>query len=82
MTKKQPTFEQALEKIEEIVAGIESGQIGLEESVARYGEGRELIEYCRKVLDEAEKKIQVLTNPDGDRLEPAGELEEPEDEQA
>src|SRR5690606_3896546 len=78
--KTKLTFEQALEKLEEIVAGIESGQVGLEESIARYAEGQELIKYCRGVLDSAEKKIQTLTNTQGDQLAVDGELPEPEDD--
>lgn len=80
MAKEKLTFEQALEKLEEIVAAIESGQVGLEESISKYAEGIELIKHCRKVLESAEKKIQLLTTAQGDVLEPAGELEEPEDE--
>lgn len=74
------TFEQALEKLEEIVSAIEAGEIGLEESIEKYAEGIELIKHCRSVLDAAEKKIQILTTTNGDTLEPAGELEEREEE--
>ena len=77
MQKRKLTFEQALEKLEGIVSAIESGQIGLEESIGRYAEGTKLIKYCRGVLDEAEKKIQLLTATEGGALEPAGELQEP-----
>ncbi|NQU75551.1 MAG: exodeoxyribonuclease VII small subunit [Planctomycetes bacterium] len=80
MAKKKLTFEQALEKLEQIVSQIESGQIGLEESIARYAEGTKLISHCRSVLDAAEKKIQLLTAAQNVTLEPAGELEEPAEE--
>jgi exodeoxyribonuclease VII small subunit len=80
MAKEKLSFEQALEKLEEIVGAIESGQTGLEESIAKYAQGIELIKYCRGVLDSAEKKIQLLTNKQGDTLAPAGELEEPDEE--
>lgn len=75
------TFEQALEKLEEIVSAIESGEIGLEESIGKYAEGTELIKYCRSVLDSAEKKIQLLTNTEGDTLKVSGELGELTEEQ-
>jgi len=75
--KEKATFEQALGKLEKIVEQIESGQIGLEESIARYEDGIKLIKQCRTILDAAEKKIQLLAKGDGDRLAPAGELEEP-----
>jgi exodeoxyribonuclease VII small subunit len=76
MTKQKLTFEQALEKLEEIVSAIESGQIGLEESIAKYAEGIELIKHCRGVLDAAEKKIQLLTSTQEGTLAPGGELPE------
>ena len=56
--KKQVTFEEALEKLEAIVEDIEQGKIGLEESITKYEEGMGLIQHCRKVLADAEMKIQ------------------------
>ncbi len=76
--EKKMTFEDALGKLEQLVEQIESGQIGLEESIARYEEGTKLVKQCRKILDAAEKKIQVLAKGEGG-LEAAGELEEPEE---
>ena len=79
MTKeKKTTFEQALGKLEAIVEQIESGEIGLEESIARYEEGITLIKQCRTILDAAEKKIQLLAKAEGGDLAPAGELDEPD----
>jgi len=76
MAKAKLTFEQALENLEQIVAAIESGEIGLEESIAKYAEGIKLIKHCRGVLDAAEKKIQLLTAAEADTLTAAGELED------
>ncbi len=70
MGKKGFTFEQALAKLEEIVAAIEQGQIGLEESVQRYEEGMRLIRHCRTVLAEAELKIQKLQADADGQLQP------------
>jgi exodeoxyribonuclease VII small subunit len=72
------TFEQALEKLEAIVAEIEEGRVSLEESIDRYAEGTTLVKRCRKILDEAEKKIQLLAKGDDDELLAAGELEDDE----
>jgi exodeoxyribonuclease VII small subunit len=72
------TFEQALQKLEQIVASIESGQTGLEESIEKYAEGAKLIGYCRTVLDAAEKKIQLLTAKSNGTLEAGGELPDSE----
>ena len=78
MAKEKMTFEQALGKLEKIVEQIESGKIGLEESIARYEEGIKLIKQCRAILDAAEKKIQLLAKAEGGQLAPAGELEDTE----
>ena len=78
MAKQKVTFEQALGKLERIVEQIESGQIGLEESIARYEEGVALIQQCRTILDAAEKKIQLLAKGEGGQLAEAGELDQPQ----
>ena len=74
--EKKLKFEQALAKLEEIVSQIEEGKVSLEESIAKYAEGIALVKHCRKVLDAAEEKIQLLAKGEGEALEPAGELEE------
>lgn len=58
--KKKRTFEEALAQLEEIAEQIEQGSIGLEDSIARYEEGMELVKYCRDILARAELKIQKL----------------------
>ena len=60
MTKKQPTFEEALKQLETITEQIEQGRIGLEESIGKYEEGMKLVQYCRSVLEKAEQKIEQL----------------------
>ena len=79
MTKKKQTFEQALKKLEEIVEKIESGQIGLEESIAEYEKGIKLVKQCRAILQAAEKKVQMLVRSDDGNLIPSGELERQEE---
>jgi exodeoxyribonuclease VII small subunit len=75
MAKNEPeaesdlTFEQALEKLESIVQQIEQGKIGLEASIAKYEEGMRLIQRCRRILSDAEQKIQRL------QLSETGQLE-------
>ena len=60
MTKAKLTFEQALDKLEAIVAEIEEGKVPLEESIAKYAEGTRLVAQCRSILDRAEEKIKLL----------------------
>lgn len=65
MTKKMK-FEQAVSRLEEIARILESGEIPLDESMKLFEEGMELIALCNQKLDEAEKKIQLLSqNADG-----------------
>ena len=82
MTSRQRkmTFEQALGKLEELVEQIESGEVGLEESIARYEEGIKLIKQCRAILDAAEKRIQLLAKGEDGELSPAGELPEADEQ--
>ena len=60
MAREQPTFEQALARLEKIVDEMEQGKIGLEDSLKHFEEGMSLIARCRKALTEAEMKIQQL----------------------
>jgi len=59
--RKEPTFEERLGRLEEIVEQLESGEAGLDDSLCLYAEGADLIKRCRKDLAEAEKRIQQLT---------------------
>jgi exodeoxyribonuclease VII small subunit len=66
MAEKPLTFEQALAKLEKLADAIEKGQIGLEESVAKYEEGMKLLKHCRQVLAAAEQRITQLHEEAGD----------------
>lgn len=59
-TKATETFEGALEALEQTVAELESGDLGLDEALARFEHGIELARTCRKKLDQAERKIEML----------------------
>ena len=54
------TFEDALTELEQILAEIESGEMGLEESLTKYERGNFLIQHCRGVLNSAERQIELL----------------------
>lgn len=69
----QLDFEQALAQLEEIVAQLEDGQLGLAESLRRYEQGVGLLRRCHEVLTQAERRIEVLTAIDSQgqaRVEP------------
>ena len=77
MAKQQKlTFEQALTSLDTIVTAIEAGDVPLEQSIEKYADGIKLIKQCRTILDEAEKKIQLLSKGVGGQLVPDGELDQ------
>lgn len=57
----EPSLEQALGRLEEIVADIERTPPPLEELIGRYEEGMKLLAACREKLDAAEKRIEIIT---------------------
>jgi exodeoxyribonuclease VII small subunit len=61
------SFEDALRELEQILSEIESGNVGLEESLAKYERGNFLIHHCRGVLNGAEKQIELLSKGPGRR---------------
>lgn len=58
------SFEDALQKIRDIVTSLESGDLTLEESMTKYQDGSELIQQCRTTIDNAEMRITELTRED------------------
>jgi len=65
MSQKNPTFEENMRRLEQIVRAMERGDVPLEESLKLFREGTALVETCGKLLDEAElqvKKIAVAAN--------------------
>jgi len=68
----EPSFEEAMKRIEQIVADLEKSDIPLEESLARFEEAVKLARVCHHKLDEAQKKITKLVGADegGFALEP------------
>lgn len=57
---KNLKFEEAMERLDAIVAAMESGEIGIEESLARYEEAMQLSAHCREILTKAEQRIQQI----------------------
>ena len=55
------TFEQAIKELTGIVGKIEQGEITLGDSLQQYEKGMALIKQCRKILQEAEKRIEKIT---------------------
>jgi exodeoxyribonuclease VII small subunit len=58
---EQPSFEEALAQVEQIIEQIESGEVGLEKSLADYERGIKLIALCRGRLEQAQLRVADLT---------------------
>ena len=59
--RPQPrSFEEALAELEGIVAGMEAGQMSLEQSLAAYKRGAELLQYCQGALASAQQQVRIL----------------------
>jgi len=71
---KEPSFEEALKSLEDVVAKLESGEAPLEETIRLFEEGMKLSEVCQRRLDEADRKIEILLR------KPGGVVQETEDE--
>ena len=69
--KKQATFDfgQALENLEELVSSMEDGELTLEESLQAFEKGIKLTRECQSALKNAEQKVQLLLNENGDTEE-------------
>ena len=76
----QLTYEQAVARLEELIDQIESGEIGLEESLKQYEQGTRLIARCQTILNRAEQKLAKLKVPD-DEEEVEVEAEETDEDE-
>ncbi len=70
------SFEEQMEALEEIVEELEKGELSLEDSVSKFEEGIKISKQCNKTLEEAEKKITILVNQEGEMKEENFETEE------
>lgn len=81
---KQPKFEEALARLEAIVKDLEEGDLKLEESLRLFEEGVSLTRLCTTRLDEAQRRIDLLTRGTGGELKLVpfqdGENDDPRDD--
>lgn len=54
------SFESALSELEKIVASMEAGQLPLEQSLAAYKRGAELLKFCQTALQDAQQQVRIL----------------------
>ncbi|HLC25777.1 MAG TPA: exodeoxyribonuclease VII small subunit [bacterium] len=64
----EPTFEEALKRLENIASELEKENVDLETSLKLFEEGVMLSRTCARKLEEAEKKIEMLTREESGRL--------------
>ena len=70
MNQKNHTFEENMQRLEQIVRAMERGDVALEESLKLFQEGTALVEACGKLLDEAELQVKkILTDVNGNPVE-------------
>ena len=59
-------FEEMLDELEEIVQSLETDDLKLDESISKFETGMKIATECNKKIEEAEKKITILINENGD----------------
>lgn len=64
------SFEQALDELDGLVRKMESGELGLDDSIAAYRRGAQLARHCQERLSAAEQEIRKLDNDVLKALEP------------
>ena len=68
-------FEESMKKLETIVTELENGNLNLDESVKKFEEGMKIAKQCNNILEDAEKKITILLEEDGELKEEKFETE-------
>ena len=70
MSKKNPSFEDNMARLEQIVRAMERGDVPLEESLQLFQEGTALVKECSKMLDNAQQQVtKIITLSDGSPAE-------------
>lgn len=70
MNQNNKTFEENMQRLEQIVRAMERGDVALEESLKLFQEGTELVRSCGKLLDEAELQVKkIMTDANGNPVE-------------
>ena len=62
-------FEEALKKLEKIVADLEDGNLALDDSLEKYEEGIRLSKMCARKLEAAKKKVEILLKSEDGSIE-------------
>ncbi|GLI83311.1 exodeoxyribonuclease VII small subunit [Rossellomorea marisflavi] len=65
--KNEPTFEEAIAQLEEIVEKLEEGEVPLEQAIEYYQKGMNLSKYCHDTLQQAENKLTKMMTDEGEQ---------------
>lgn len=76
--KKAADFEQSLAELQTLVERLETGELSLEDSLSAFEQGIRLTRDCQGALAQAEQKVQVLLERDGELVEEPFEADQPE----
>ena len=63
---EENNFEKSMENLENIVTELEKWELNLDESVKKFEEGMKIAKQCNNILENAEKKITILLEKNGD----------------
>jgi exodeoxyribonuclease VII small subunit len=66
MAKKPPNFEESLAELEQLVERMEQGNLPLEDALKLFERGIQLTRACQKSLKEAEQKVRILVEENGE----------------
>ena len=70
MNPENKTFEEKMQRLEQLVKAMERGDVPLEEALKLFQEGTELVRDCSKLLDDAQLQVKMIaTAPDGSPVE-------------
>ncbi|MGB0664540.1 MAG: exodeoxyribonuclease VII small subunit [Pontibacterium sp.] len=75
--KKPADFEEAVQQLEGLVETLEKGDLPLDAALKAFEEGVQLTSHCQKILTEAEQKVQLLTEQNGELTSTSFEPTEP-----
>jgi exodeoxyribonuclease VII small subunit len=66
--QKEPTFEAALKRLEEVLEALEHGNLNLEDAMQAFEEGVGLVRYCHQKLEDVEKRVELLLKDEAGRF--------------
>ena len=67
--KKEESFESKMQELEKIVGELEKGDLSLEDSLNKFESGIKISKECNKILEDAEKRITIILEKDGELKE-------------